>query len=297
MKSFKQFLLEYRDFQRTDKTSSVPALHSAGAYEPNSKGYINFTTYHGGYFGEKPGTSPTRRGFARTPAERMSVAYEREDKSGIAMTTKQPLSSFMGLSTTPDATAAREYRIRRTGEAPYVANPDTPSENEKLYELHGRVHVDNVKKFENYDEFEHWHFKRKHEVDSKLKKDKKLNKMLEDQKNLRSKLRSTGLLTSRDIDDHPEIEKISNKISAHRLAALHNHITDKHGVHVAIIGTNGENWNGRPGTGRARHSGEIMLFKPHETIHRITDRTSDVDMERERIRPAIERLGRIRAAR
>ena len=297
MKSFKQLLSEYRQFQRTDKTSSVPALHSSGAYEPNSRGYINFTTYHGGYFGEKPGTSPTRRGFARTPGERLSISDEREDISGIPRTRGQPASSFLGLSTTPDATAAREYRIRRTGEAPYVANPDTPSENEKLYELHGRVHEDNVKKFKNYDEFESWHSKRQYEVESKLKKDKKFNKMLEDEKNLKSKLRSTGLLTPRDIDDHPEVKKISDRRDAYRWAALHNHITDKHGVHVAIIGTNEDNWHERPGTGRARYSGEIMLFKPHETIHRITDRTSDVDMERERIRPAIERLGRIREAR
>lgn len=295
MKSFKQYLLEYREFQRTDKRKSVAALHASGAFEPNSRGYINFTTYHGGNFGEQPGQAPSRRGFARTPGERMSIMRKRAD-SGVQVTVGQPVSSFIGLSTTPDAIAAREYRATgrglRFGEAPYVANPDaTPKSNDRLYELQGRVHKDNVKMFDTYQQFENWHSGIKQEVDSRLKTDKEYLRLEQEKTKLRKSLGASPSMGT----DHPEVEAINDKMEAHRLAALHSHITDNLGIHVAIIGTNQEpSWPSTPGSGRAKHSGEIMLFKPRDTIHTIRNRSSEVDVERQRIKPAIERLGRIR---
>ena len=296
MKSFKHYITEYREFQRTDKRRSVAALHSSGAYEPNSRGYINFTTYHGGNFGETPGQAPSRKGFARTPAERMSIMNKRKAE-GLKITEGQPVSSFLGLSTTPDATAAREYRATgyRRGTAPYVANPnETLKSNDRLYELHGRVHKDNVKMFDNYEQFHEWHSGIKKEIDSGLQNDKTDKTYLGLQQERKNLQKSLGPRPSMG-NDHPEVEAIEDKMEAIRFSALHDHITNKLGIRVAIIGTNKRPDILRPpGSGRAKHSGEIMLFKPRDTIHTIRDRSNEVDIERQRIKPAIERLGRIR---
>jgi hypothetical protein len=291
MKSFKHYITEYREFQRTDKRRSVAALHSSGAYEPNSRGYINFTTYHGGNFGETRGQAPSRKGFARTPAERMSIMDKRA-AAGIRATEGQPVHSFLGLSTTPDATAAREYRtIDRARTAPYVANPnETLHFNDRLYELHGRVHKDNVKMFDNYEQFHEWHSGIKKEIDSGLQSDREYLRLQQERKNL-----GKSLGPSLAWNDHPEIEAIEDKMEAHRFSMVHDHITNKLGIRVAIIGTNKQpDILTPPGSGRAKHSGEIMLFKPRDTIHTIRDRSNEVDIERQRIKPAIERLGRIR---
>ena len=269
MKSFSQYLKEYREFQRTDKTSSVSSLHSSGAYEPDSKGYIKFTTYHGGNFGEKDGSQPTLRGIAKNPTQRLSMQSKRE-AAGLSVTPGQPRSSYHGLSTTPDATAAREYRGRREGTAPYVANPDVKLHpQDRLYELQGKVHTDNVKKFKNYEDFHNWHDEIDRHVKKTLSKDKNYNSM----------------------EDHSD-EKVQ-----YALDHVHKHITETLGTHVAIIGTDKSESRNPAGSARAKVGGEIMIFKPHSVIGSIKNRTSEVDEERQKIKPAIERLGTMQSER
>ena len=266
MKTFLEYLIEQsREFRRTDKYRSVHALHASGAYEPDSEGHIHFTTYHGGNFGEGPDESPTVSRLATTPQERIDFAHKRAN-DGISITPNQPNSSYFGLSTTPDATAAREYRVYQSVRE--------PKKNEHLYELHGRVHRDNVKKFDDYSGFDKWHSAVHEDVRKILQKDEHYMGM---SKVWNAMPRPTG-------HTPPEREQIKNsqelydKMNSYQRNITHKHITDTLGVHVAIIGT-GKGWGA--GSGRAKKSGEIMIYKPHGIIHSITKRTSDVDSARE----------------
>ena len=274
MKSFKQFLIENKEFRRTDKYRSVHALHKSGAYEPDSEGNIHFTTYHGGNFGEGPDESPTVSRLATTPQERIDFAHKRGN-DGISITPNQPDSSHFGLSTTPDATAAREYRVHRSSRQ--------PENNEHLYELRGKVHKDNVKKFEDYSEFHKWHEGVHKDVREILQKDEHYMEM--------SRVYNAMPRQTRDTPQDPEQIKNSHelyhKMNSYRTNITHKHIKDTLGIHVGIIGTR-KGYSA--GSGRAGMSGEIMIFNPHGVIHSITKRTNEVDSARQIELPAKIRL-------
>lgn len=275
MKRFKDILLEYGEFQRTDKRRSVSTLHASGSYNPSESGHVEFTTYHGGNFGEEGDSESILKNISRTPSERLSRM-----ETGVRITPGQPEHSFLGLSTTPDATAAREYRSRSNRS--FVANPKANIEpSERLYEIKGRVHKDNLRTFRSYDEFDNWYSKSKSEALQSLYKDKKYIDM--------SKTRDKLLKTK-----NPKIYQHNEMMNSYMLDHIHGHITKNLGVHAAIIGTNQES---DAGSGRAKYSGEIMLFKPHETITSISERGKEVDTERERIGPALKRLRSIQKLR
>jgi hypothetical protein len=273
MKTFRALFLEYREFQRTDKRSSVSTLNTAGRFEPNESGHIEFTTYHGGDLGETPK-------FASTPSERLKGI----ETSKLKITPNQPEHSFLGLSTTPDATAAREYRAKISNFAGFVANPkEIIDSSQKLYELKGRIHKDNVIKFGSYDDLHDWYAGVKNESLKSLYKDKKYLSM--------SKKRDE-LTKSKKWDT---LSKHDDMMQSHMMDHIHSHITNNLGIHAAIIGTNRE--SGASGSGRARHSGEILLFKPHENITSVRERGAEVDKARAEIAPALERLRSIRKLR
>jgi hypothetical protein len=154
MKSFKTFLIE-EILRRPDK-ETMTALSNSGAFTPSEGNHIELTLYHGGHFGEAEGETPHRDmiTFPETSDRWSSIKPD----SPISFTPNQPVSSGLGLSTTPDAIAAREYRGRRFG-APLKDHRE-PHFNDpmlgKLYEMKVRIRPERFKQFRNLGEMERY---------------------------------------------------------------------------------------------------------------------------------------------
>jgi len=154
MKSFKTFIIE-QILRRPDK-ETMTALSNSGAFTPNEGKHIELTLYHGGHFGEAEGETPHRDmiTFPETSDRWSSIKPD----SPISFTPNQPVSSGLGLSTTPDAIAAREYRGKRFGAL--VKDHTEPHFNSpllgNLYELQVRIKPERFKQFKHIGEMEQY---------------------------------------------------------------------------------------------------------------------------------------------
>jgi hypothetical protein len=152
MKTFKTFLIE-EILRRPDK-ETMKTLQRSGTFQPKSGESIRLTVYHGGHFGEAEGEMPNRDmiSFPETSNRWNSVKNDER----VTTVRGQPGSSGLGLSTTPDAIAAREYRDMGRGAAVHTSDNFKAPHLGRLYEIDLSIKPERYRHFHDFHEMENF---------------------------------------------------------------------------------------------------------------------------------------------